>query len=77
VGNGFLVIVIPLVVFLVATITRPLQQLTAVADSYSQGRLDLEVPGLGRRDEIGGLARALARLGTSMKKAMQLLKLDP
>ena len=47
-----------------------------VADSYSQGELDLEVPGLKRRDEIGELARALARLGTSMKKAMKMLKLD-
>jgi len=76
VGNFFLVIVIPLVVFLVMSIIRPLRQLTAVADSYSQGRLDLKVPGLGRKDEIGSLARALARLGTSMKKAMELLKIS-
>ena len=75
-GNAFLVIVIPLIVFLVASIIRPLRQLTVVADSYSQGELDLAVPGLKRRDEIGELARALARLGTSMKKAMKMLKLD-
>lgn len=76
VGNAFLVVVIPLVFFLVTSIIRPLRQLTAVADSYSQGRLDLEVPGLKRRDEIGSLARALSRLGTSMRKAMALLKLS-
>ena len=75
-GNAFAVIVIPLVVVLVTSIIRPLRQLTAVADSYSQGRLDLKVPGLGRKDEIGSLARALARLGTSMKKAMELLKIS-
>ena len=75
VGNGFLVVVIPLVVMLVLSVIRPLRQLTAVADAYSQGRLDLEVPGLKRRDEIGSLARALARLGTSIKKAMALLKI--
>jgi methyl-accepting chemotaxis protein len=76
VGNAFLVLVIPLVVYLVTSIIKPLRQLTAIADSYSQGELELEVPGLGRRDEIGSLARALARLGTSMKKAMQMLKIS-
>ena len=76
VGNAFLVLVIPLVVYLVTSIIKPLRQLTAIADSYSQGELDLEVPGLGRQDEIGSLARALARLGTSMKKAMQMLKIS-
>lgn len=76
VGNGFLVVVIPLVVFLVTSIVRPLRQLTLVADSYSQGQLDLKIPGLGRRDEIGSLAKALARLGTSMKKAMEMLKIS-
>jgi methyl-accepting chemotaxis protein len=75
-GNAFLVVIVPLVAVLVLSIIRPLRQLTAVAESYSQGRLDLEVPGLKRKDEIGSLARALARLGTSMKKAMQLLKIS-
>ena len=74
VGNGFLVVVIPLVVFLVTSVVRPLRQLTAVAESYSVGELDLKIPGLERTDEIGSLAKALARLGTSMRKAMQLLK---
>lgn len=76
IGNAFLVVVIPLVAFLVTSIIRPLRQLTEVAESYSQGRLDLQVPGLRRQDEIGSLARALARLGTSMKKAMELLKIS-
>ncbi len=73
VGNGFLVVVVPFVAFLVTSIIRPLRELTAVAESYSMGHLDLPVPGLKRRDEIGSLARALGRLGTSMKKAMQML----
>jgi methyl-accepting chemotaxis protein len=73
-GNAFLVVVVPLVVFLVLSIIRPLRQLTAVADAFSQGQLELEVPGLKRRDEIGSLARALSRLGISMRKAMQMLR---
>ncbi len=73
VGNGFLVVVVPFVAFLVISVIRPLRELTAVAESYSMGHLALPVPGLKRRDEIGSLARALGRLGTSMKKAMQML----
>jgi methyl-accepting chemotaxis protein len=73
VGNAFLVVVVPLVAFLVLSIIRPLRQLTQIAEAYSTGQLQLEVPGLSRRDEIGSLARALARLGTSMKKALERL----
>jgi len=74
VGNAFLVIVIPLVIILSLTITRPLRELTDVADRYSKGQIDLKVPGLERRDEIGNLAHALDRLGTSIKMAMQRLQ---
>jgi methyl-accepting chemotaxis protein len=74
IGNAFLVIVVPLVGFLVVSILRPLRQLTHVAEAYSTGQLQLEVPGLSRRDEIGSLARALGRLGTSMKKALERLQ---
>lgn len=74
VGNAFLVIVVPLVASLMMTILRPLRELTAVADSYSKGQLDLKVPGVERRDEIGSLARALGRLGVSMRGAMERLQ---
>ncbi len=74
VGNAFLVIVVPLVVSLVMTIIKPLRELTEVADSYSQGDLDLKVPGVDRRDEIGSLARALGRLGISIRKALERLQ---
>ena len=73
IGNAFLVIVVPLVVLLVTSIIRPLRALTQVAEAYSTGQLQLEVPGLSRKDEIGSLARALGRLGTSMKKALSML----
>ena len=74
VGNAFLVVVVPLVAFLVVSIIRPLRELTRVAEAYSTGQLQLEVPGLSRQDEIGSLARALGRLGTSMKKALAMLQ---
>ncbi len=73
-GNSFLVIIVPLVVMVILSITRPLKQLTLVADRYSQGQLDLKVPGQDRNDEIGNLAKALSRLGVSVDKAMARLK---
>jgi signal transduction histidine kinase len=73
-GAVFVLILVPLVVFLTVTIIRPLHQLTAVAESYSVGELDLEVPGTDRGDEIGSLAKALARLGVSIRTAMDRLR---
>jgi methyl-accepting chemotaxis protein len=72
-GAAFLLVLIPLVVFLTLTIIRPLRQLTAVADEYSVGNLDLKVPGTQRKDEIGILAGALSRLGVSIRAAMERL----
>jgi len=74
VGNSFLIIVVPLVLLLTLTITKPLRLLTDVADRYSKGELGLKVPGIERRDEIGNLARAQERLGTSIQMAMQRLQ---
>ena len=74
VGNSFLVIVVPLVLLLTMTITKPLRELTEVADRYSKGQLNLKVPGMDRRDEIGNLAHALERLGISIQKAMERLQ---
>jgi methyl-accepting chemotaxis protein len=74
IGNAFLVIVVPLVLLLTMTITRPLRELTNVAERYSAGQLNLLVPGMNRGDEIGNLARALERLGISIQKAMERLQ---
>jgi methyl-accepting chemotaxis protein len=74
IGNAFLVIVVPLVLLLSMTITKPLRVLTDVAERYSKGELNLKVPGMERRDEIGNLARAMERLGISIQKAMERLQ---
>lgn len=70
---AFILLVIPLTVILIRSIVRPLAQLTLVADEYSRGTLDMEMPNLDRRDEVGQLAKALERLGTSTRLAMQRL----
>lgn len=74
IGCAFLLIGIPLVIMLTIAISKPLRELTQVADRFSVGQLDLLVPGLDRQDEIGNLARSLERLGISIKKAMEYLQ---
>ena len=54
-------------------LTRPIRSLTRIADEISRGNLKATIPEVGRSDEIGGLARAVDRLGASIKVAMARL----
>jgi len=74
-----LLVVTLLVVVIVAVLVSkrlagPIRSLTRAADQLSQGKLDISIDGLERKDEIGDLARAVERLGTSIKFAIQRLK---
>ncbi len=61
--------------FLARGIIRPILRLTLIADKISKG--DLEMPvGVETRDEIGDLARSLARMRASLKAAMARLSQD-
>lgn len=51
-------------------ITRPINELTNMADLISQGKVDLEVLAEDRTDEIGLLTRAFNRLVISLQVAM-------
>jgi len=68
-------VVIVCILALIATrrLTTPIRKLTEVAEQYSQGKLDLEITGLDRQDEIGQLAKAIERLGVSIRMAMERL----
>lgn len=55
-------------------LTAPIRNLTDVANKYSQGQLDLEISGLTRSDEIGQLSKAIERMGTSIRLAMERLQ---
>lgn len=70
---AFLVVVAPLSFILIKSIVVPLTHLTHVADQFSRGKLDMDFPDMERKDEIGKLAKALERLGTSTRMAMQKL----
>ncbi len=51
-------------------ITKPINELTAMADLISQGKVDLDVLSEERTDEIGLLTRAFNRLVISLQVAM-------
>jgi two-component system, sensor histidine kinase and response regulator len=51
-------------------ITRPINQLTRMADQVSQGKVDLDVLPENRNDEIGSLSRSFNRLVISLKMAL-------
>lgn len=55
-------------------LTRPINQLTEIAEKLSNGQLDVAIPQTRRGDEIGSLARAVERLGISIQMAMDRLR---
>jgi methyl-accepting chemotaxis protein len=48
-------------IFSVFTIARPMQSLTAAMDELAGGNFSVVLPGLGRKDEVGGVAAAVER----------------
>jgi methyl-accepting chemotaxis protein len=46
-------------VFVARRITKPLNSITVAMKGLADGRLDVEVPGIGRRDEVGEMAGAV------------------
>ncbi len=52
-------------------LVRPIKALTTAANEVSMGQLDVEVEGIERQDEIGGLARSVKRLATSVAIAFE------
>lgn len=75
--NSYVLLLVAVVMGLIAALlfsrqlSLPIRQLTSVADSLSRGQMDVVVSGVDRGDEIGALARAIDRLGTSIKYAME------
>lgn len=55
-------------------LTRPINVLIAVTEQLSKGQFQDAIPGTGRGDEIGALARAIDRLGVSIRMAMDRLR---
>ena len=54
-------------------LSRPIRDLTRIADDMSRGRVVTRMKEAERTDEIGNLARAIDRMGTSIRLAMDRL----
>lgn len=68
-----LALIVGMSYLLARRLVKPIQNLTAVADGISRGELDADIPEAERRDELGELAAAIARLRMSVRVAMQEL----
>lgn len=67
-------LVVLLIIFLRAHIVLPLRKITASADQFSQGRFSNAIEATDRGDEIGTAAKAVERLGMSIRLALKRLK---
>ena len=67
-------LVIAIAYMLGRALTRPINELTIIADKLSRGDFDVNLTQVERGDEIGSLARAIERLGISIKLAMDRLR---
>lgn len=56
--------------FLAQRLTQPIRRLTRTADEMSRGNLKATIGEVSRADEIGALARAVDRMGASIKVAI-------
>jgi methyl-accepting chemotaxis protein len=52
---------------------QPIRRLTDVADALSMGKLNTPIEEVKLKDEIGSLAKAIARLSNSVRLAMERL----
>jgi methyl-accepting chemotaxis protein len=69
-----LMLLVALAYLLSQRLADPIRRLTAIAENISRGKLDEKVVGIERSDEIGALARAIERMGVSIKMAFERLR---
>jgi methyl-accepting chemotaxis protein len=73
VGLGAVLVCILIAWFVGRGIAKPVTQMTGVMNQIAGGRIDIEVPALGRRDEIGQMADAVQtfKQNASEKQALE------
>ncbi|WFU20647.1 methyl-accepting chemotaxis protein [Bradyrhizobium sp. CB3481] len=59
VAGAILLFMLAVSIFVARSITAPLQRMTATMNDLASGKLDIEVSGVGRGDEIGEMAKAV------------------
>src|SRR5262249_25851447 len=59
VGIGAVLVCILIAWFVGSGIAKPVQKMTGVMNQLAGGRVDIDVPALGRKDELGQMAEAV------------------
>ena len=72
IGALTMAVLIAIMLALGASIRRPLRQMTGAMGKLAAGNLEVVLPGLGRRDEIGEMTASVQVFRDSMVKARQL-----
>jgi methyl-accepting chemotaxis protein len=78
--NAILLLVITMVTVVIIAyllaqrLSKPIRNLTAIADDISRGNLGAKIREIERSDEIGALARAIERMGVSLQMAFDRLR---
>src|SRR5579859_3700613 len=67
-----LALAIALAAAIVMSITRPLARTVATLDAMAKRKMDVEIEGLQRRDEVGDMSRALNSVNTEMLNIAQI-----
>ena len=73
-AGGTIALVIFIAALVASRLSAPIRNLTRIADEFSRGQLDTEIAETARKDKIGALARAIERLGVSVRYAMERLQ---
>jgi HAMP domain-containing protein len=71
---GTLILIGVTVVLYGYRLTERIKSLTSVADRISTGDLDVKIPGIGARDEIGELTLAIKRMQEGIRLAIKRMK---
>lgn len=71
---GITLVLVTLIAYVVAQrLANPIRKLTRLADEMSRGRTVVKIDETKRADEIGALASAIDRMGTSIRVALERL----
>ncbi|MFD2184897.1 methyl-accepting chemotaxis protein [Rhodoplanes azumiensis] len=59
-ASGLLALLVVSALFLARGLVRPVKAMTSAMGHLAAGKLDVEIPGVGRKDEVGAMADAVA-----------------
>lgn len=76
IGAGLLALVAVLSLLFSRSITRPITRLTGTMETVAGGNFEVDVPGNGRRDELGAMARAVEVFRENGRKISQLTEAE-